>query len=441
MSLTFHPLRPIPGLEYRVAIDPDDPDPVGLAIESGYYEFSPSQLFLYELLRKNDRVVDLGAHVGTFALGAAALGCDVVAVEAAPRNVRLLEAGIRENRFDRVRVLSAAVSDRPGVLRFVANGPFGQVCGDGYTGPSIEVPAVTLDGLLDEVGWDRIDYVKIDIEGAEIAAFRGMPELLGRKDAPAIVYESNGHILESHGLSSTHLISMLETFGYRSYTVEKGAVRPIGPREVQIRTVVDYIAVKDPPGVEPLVARVPGWRVNGPPSIDERVEEVLSEAALDVPAHRAYLAAALARADGELLSDPRILRTIQQLEGDAVEEVREAARRAGTKARSTVARRRGRSDAAFAEESRKGAQLAARVERLEQGLAERSRLLRRLAGEACDDDVLVLSWLATGSRPPISGDRGLRRWVETTELTTADVESTMRELWRTDPPRLADEEP
>lgn len=430
MSLIFHPLRPIPGLEYRVAIDPDDPDPVGLAIVAGFHEFSPSQLFLFELLRKNDRVVDLGAHVGTFALGAAALGCEVVAVEAAPTNVRLLEAGIRENRFDRVRVLSAAVSDRPGILRFVANGPFGQVCGDGYTGPCIEVPAVTLDGLLDEVGWDRIDYVKIDIEGAEIAAFRGMPGLLGRKDAPAIVYESNGHILESRGLSSTHLISMLETFGYRSYAVEKGTVRPIGPHEVQIRTVADYVAVKDPPGIEPLVARVRDWRVNGPPSLDDRVEEVASEAALDVPAHRAYLAAALARADGELLSDPRIFRTIQQLERDDVEEVREAARRAGTKARSTARR-----------ETLARLKLAGRVERLEQGNAERSRLIRRLAGEVCDDDVLVLSWLATGSRPPISGDRGFRRWVETTDLTTADVETTMRELWRTDLPRLADEEP
>jgi FkbM family methyltransferase len=430
MSLIFHPLHPIPGLEYRVAIDPDDPDPVGLAIVAGYHEFSPSQHFLFDLLRKNDRVVDLGAHVGTFALGAAALGCDVVAVEAAPRNVRLLEAGIRENSLDRVRVVSAAVSDRPGVLRFLANGPFGQVCGDGYTGPCIEVPAVTLDGLLDEVGWDRVDSVKIDVEGAEIAAFRGMTELLDRKDAPVIVYESNGHILESRGLSSTHLISILETFGYRSYTVAKGTLRPIGPRELQIRTVVDYVAVKDPPGVETLVARVRGWRVDGPPSVDDWIEEVASEAALDVPAHRAYLAAALARADRELLSEPRVFRTIQQLERDDVEEVRDAARRAGARARSTESR-----------ETLARLGLAARVERLEQGNAERSRLIQRLAGELCDDDVLVLSWLATGSRPPISGDRGLRRWVETTELTTADVETTMRELWRTDPPRLADEEP
>lgn len=430
MPLIFHPLRPIPGVEYRIAIDPDDSDPVGLAILAGCHEFSPSQLFLFELLRKNDRVVDLGAHVGTFALGAAALGCDVVAVEASPANVRLLEAGIRENGLDRVRVISAAVSERPGVLRFLANGPFGQVCGEDYTGPSIEVPAVTLDGLLEEVGWDRVDVVKMDIEGAEIAAFRGMSKLLDRKDAPAIVYESNGHILESRGLSSTHLISTLETFGYRSYAVEKGTVRPIGPQEVQIRTVVDYVAVKDPRGIEPLVERVRGWRVNGPPSVDDRAGEVTAEAALDVPAHRAYLAAALARAEGELLADPRVFHTIQQLERDDVEEVRDAARRAGSKARSTERR-----------EALARLGLAARVERLEQANAERSRLIRRLAGELCDDDVLVLSWLAAGSRPPSSGDRGSRRWLETTDLTTADVETTMRELWRTDRPRLADEEP
>lgn len=429
MSLIFRPLRPIPGLEYRVAIDAGDADPVGLAIVAGYHEFSPSQLFLFELLRKNDRVVDLGARFGTFALGAAALGCDVVAVEAAPRNVCLLDAGIRENGFDRVRVVSAAVSDRPGVVRFVADGPFGQVCGQDYTGPCIEVPAVTLDGLLHKVGWDRVDYVKIDIEGAEIAAFRGMSELLDRKDAPIIVYESNGHILESRGLSSTHLISVLETFGYRSYAVEKGTLRPIGPHGIQLRTVVDYVAVRDPPGVERLVAGTPGWRLEGLPSVDDRAEEVAAEAAVDVPAHRAYLAAALARADAELLSDPRVFRTIQQLKRDDIEEVREAARRAGTKARP--ARR----------EILARLGLAARVDRLEQGNAERSRLIRRLAGELCDDDVLVLSWLATGSRPPISGDRGFRRWVETTELTSADVETTMRELWRTDRPRLAEEEP
>jgi hypothetical protein len=87
------------------------------------------------------------------------------------------------------------------------------------------------------------------------------------------------------------------------------------------------------------------------------------------------------------------------------------------------------------------AQLEARVADLERRLSERSRFIRRLARELCDDDVLVMSWLASGSEPPISGVRGFRRWVETTELTTADVETTMEELWRIDAPASADEEP
>ncbi|MDQ5871090.1 MAG: FkbM family methyltransferase [Acidobacteriota bacterium] len=439
MPVIAETVRLIPGLEYRIAIDPEDADPIGRAIAGRYYEFSPAQLLLWDLLRKGDRVVDLGAHIGTFALGAGALGCRVLAVEAAPRNVALLEAGIRENGFDRVEVVPAAVSDRPGVLRFVADGPFGQVCDDGYPGPSIEVPAVTLDDLLSRLGWDGVDYLKIDVEGAEFAAFRGMSQLLSRPDAPAIVYESNGHLLQSRGLSSTHLVAMLETFGYRSYAVEKGTVRPVATGDLQIRTVVDYVAVKDPPGIGALVARAPGWELGLPRSPWQAVEEVLAEAAIEISAHRAYLASALARADAELLADDRVRRTVAELSRDADPVARELAARALDR----VARRHERSDSAPAngppgeEDSREA--LEALVATLELRLAERSTLLQRLVTEICDDDVLVMSWLESGSRPPFAGGRGLRRWVETTELTSADVETTMKELWRSVAPRGPDE--
>lgn len=430
MTVTCGTLRLSPGREYRIAIDPDDADPIGRAIAGSYYEFSPAQLLLWDILREGDRVVDLGAHIGTFALGAGALGCRVLAVEAAPRNVALLEAGIRENGFDHVEVVPAAVSDRPGALRFVANGPFGQVCDDDYPGPSIEVPAVTLDDLLSRLGWDGVDYLKIDVEGAEFAAFRGMSQLLSRPDAPAIVYESNGHLLQSHRLSSTHLVAVLETFGYRSYSVEKGVLRPFATADLQIRTVVDYVAVKDPPGIPALVARAPGWKIGVPRGREEAVEEVLAEAAIEITAHRAYLASALARADAELLADERVRRTVEELAGDADPAVRELAARALDRS----ARPRGPSGPAprktppGVEESPESLEAVAAA--FERRLAERSRLLQRLVTEVCDDDVLVMSCLETGSRPPFAGDRGLRRWVETTELTSSDVETTMKELWR-----------
>jgi hypothetical protein len=100
-----------------------------------------------------------------------------------------------------------------------------------------------------------------------------------------------------------------------------------------------------------------------------------------------------------------------------------------------------RLEALLREKSSEVERLSARVAGLERRLADRSRLIRRLAREICDDDVLVMSWLAAGSRPPIGGNAGLRRWVETTELTAADVETTMKELWRREAPRAGDEEP
>lgn len=100
-----------------------------------------------------------------------------------------------------------------------------------------------------------------------------------------------------------------------------------------------------------------------------------------------------------------------------------------------------RLEALLRERSAEVERLEARVGRLERGLADRSRLIRRLALEICDDDVLVMSWLAAGSRSPIGGNAGFRRWVETTELTPADVETTMRDLWRREAPRAGDVEP
>jgi FkbM family methyltransferase len=337
MSLEFPVLRALPELGFHIAVDPDSTDPIIQAIRTGFFTFSPAEEALLSVLGRGKRVVDLGAHIGTFALAAAAAGCYVTAVEASPVNVRLLEASIRENDFDRVEVISAAVSDRPGKLRFVEMGPFGQLCGDDYGGPSIEVPAVTLDGLLEKIGWDRVDYVKIDIEGAELAAFRGMVGLLSRPAGPAIVYESNDHILYSHEQSSADLIGFLESFGYTSYSVRERTLRPASPDSLQIPTVADYIAVKDPPGAARLLERLPGWALGPPETVEEKVEQILSEARLDIVTHRDCLAKTLSRADAELLGDERVRQTIKKLLEDPAPEVRDAARGAARRAESLVA--------------------------------------------------------------------------------------------------------
>lgn len=76
------------------------------------------------------------------------------------------------------------------------------------------------------------------------------------------------------------------------------------------------------------------------------------------------------------------------------------------------------------------ARLRARVARLEQILAERSRQVRTLARGACAEDLEALSRAAAGLPPLVRSDVGSLAWKETTRLRPADVEVTMGAIWR-----------
>jgi hypothetical protein len=85
--------------------------------------------------------------------------------------------------------------------------------------------------------------------------------------------------------------------------------------------------------------------------------------------------------------------------------------------------------------------LESRVAYLEKALAERSFMLRAFARDACEEDLINASRAAMGLPPLPRAGFGLRGWRETTTLVPGEVESTMRELWRSvTPPRLSDGE-
>ncbi|HXM55035.1 MAG TPA: FkbM family methyltransferase [Candidatus Dormibacteraeota bacterium] len=159
----------------------------------GYWESWITQA-MARVLRPGMRCLDLGANVGYFTLLMAdAVGPEgrVAAVEANPRLVDLLGRSVDVNGFrDRVRLFHAAAADRSGD-RLHLHVPAGHL-GDGavatYAGPeSVEVDTAAVDDLLAD--WDRLDVVKVDIEGAEEAAWRGMSGLLGRSPGVTVVTE------------------------------------------------------------------------------------------------------------------------------------------------------------------------------------------------------------------------------------------------------------
>ena len=135
-------------------------------------------------VRANDVVVDVGAHIGRYALMAAANDANVIAVEPDPSNFRLLEKNVKSNGRSNVLLVPEAMTAKPGKLLLSPapawNTGISSVRSDslGESSPSIaageiSVPGETLDNMVNAHGLSRIDWLKIDVEGHEVAVLEG----------------------------------------------------------------------------------------------------------------------------------------------------------------------------------------------------------------------------------------------------------------------------
>ncbi|WP_433341223.1 FkbM family methyltransferase [Streptomyces sp. CA-253872] len=182
--------------------------------------------WLSSRLKPGDVFVDVGANIGYFsALGARLVGAGggVVSVEASPTFAELLRANLRLNHADNVRLVEQAVSDREETLTLTlassANmGANSIVPYDGPIEARHEVPASPLASLLTEDEVRRARVIKIDVEGAEGKAVRGLAPLLGqlRPDAEVTVEVTPSRMAEL-GDSAAELLGIMAAAGFHPY--------------------------------------------------------------------------------------------------------------------------------------------------------------------------------------------------------------------------------
>lgn len=245
----------VKGQLIEFALDAVTNDPLALELLEGRLPDDVTSELWRHLIQPGHSVIDAGAHLGTFSLPAARIGARVLAVEASPSNSTLLQLAARRNSFDEIHVLSAAVSSGPGATAFTSHGPWGHVASPNeHSSP--QIPTVALDDVLAQIGWDRVDLIKIDVEGSEIPALTGLRKLLDRDDAPPIIIESNAHTLHHFGSSPGELIAVLERSGYGCHLIDRVHGRrlvPVRATDVQPECFVDYLAFKagPPQGLQP----------------------------------------------------------------------------------------------------------------------------------------------------------------------------------------------
>jgi len=190
---------------------------------------------IHRLVKRGDSVVDVGANIGFYSeVLANCVGADghVYAFEPEQRNFdRLVE---RARPYPQIHPVRAAVADKPGPIDLYLS-PHLNI--DHRTYPTEErrqrttIEAVSLDSFLADRA-DRIQFIKMDIQGAEYAALLGMRDVVQRSPHVRILMELWPFVHERFGAGTMVVLSLLESWGFETHRLGKnGHHRKLSPNE------------------------------------------------------------------------------------------------------------------------------------------------------------------------------------------------------------------
>lgn len=167
-------------------------------LTDGAYEGEQVE-FVRRTLGPRGIFVDVGAGIGTYTVpvGRAWPEGRVVAIEPSPRNAAYIRSNVLLNGLLNVRIHQCGISNIDSVaaefyeapVRHFGMSSFAALPWIKPAASKVNVAVRTLDGLLTEEGVDRVDVVKVDVEGMEARVFDGAARLLGGTDSPIVVFE------------------------------------------------------------------------------------------------------------------------------------------------------------------------------------------------------------------------------------------------------------
>lgn len=203
----------------------DSKDTLGLSF-AGAVERVATQYVMKEI-RKGNVVLDIGANIGYYTLIFAKLVGEegkVIAFEPDPNNFALLKKNIAINGYQNVVLVEKAISNKSGKGRlYLAEENLGDhriyesnvILGR----KSIEIETIKLDDYFKDYE-GRIDFIKMDIQGAEPIALEGMRTLI-EKHSPKILTEFWPGGLEQFGIEPEEYFNLLLRKGFKLYDINE----------------------------------------------------------------------------------------------------------------------------------------------------------------------------------------------------------------------------
>lgn len=194
-------------------------------------------VFFMNIIKPGMTVVDIGAHIGYFTRLFSRLvgnGGKVFALEADPVIFELLRKNTK--RLRNVDARQLAVCDRSGSIDFYHSEEKSGCSSTVEKLPllfkkrKITVPAGDLDSVLEGSGVKRVDLIKMDIEGGEPQALRGMQRTLEKNRGIILVTEFAPEWIRAGGMAPLKFLEELKNLGFSVYSLTTGSLTLFDPK-------------------------------------------------------------------------------------------------------------------------------------------------------------------------------------------------------------------
>jgi len=189
------------------------------------------------LLSPGGLFVDVGANMGltTILAWKTALATRIIAFEPTHRYAEVWHRNISRNGIKNATLIQCAIGDRSGTMEFIVNpksplnnrlllgdtlNRYEPMHGDKFSAAPIGV--ARLDEILPACGVDKVQLLKIDVEGAEPAILRGAEKLLARRGIKNLLLEFIPEFMQEMGEPIDRYIDYLICYGFRFRAIEAG---------------------------------------------------------------------------------------------------------------------------------------------------------------------------------------------------------------------------
>jgi FkbM family methyltransferase len=185
--------------------------------------FRYGEIAIVKDVKAGETVLDIGANIGFFTLlYARQVGPNgrVFAFEPGPQSFALLTKNVAINQYKNVSAVNKAVAQQKGMTHFF-------LCRTGesdnrlFDTPQeerdvVDIETVALDEFLNDT---KVDFIKMDIQGAEYVALEGMSDLLTRNQHVRVLLEYSPLCLEQSGVNLKEFLNYIHSLKFKIHVL------------------------------------------------------------------------------------------------------------------------------------------------------------------------------------------------------------------------------